>query len=211
MSLALKESAAGGLVGRSNGSVVSCYATGTVSGGPDAEVGGLVGYSKKVIACFATGAVSGGSGAFVGGLVGENRGPLSISYATGAVSGSSHIGGLVGSNHPFEGKITNSYFDKTLRASLKGVGIGHLSDSDPDPLAQTTSDLQGTTDYVEIFETWNLDIDNGLAIGIDNGTLVGDSDLDGPWIFTPASSYPRLRVDFDRDGRIADSEFEAQQ
>ena len=93
----------GGLVGRSAGPISDSYATGSVTGssvtGRSYYVGGLVGgvgSDKTVIASYATGNVSGYS--HIGGLVGNagSGATFTASYATGNVSGYSHIGGLVG-------------------------------------------------------------------------------------------------------------------
>ena len=72
------------------------------------SIGGLIGFSDgSIINSYATGAVTGDS--FVGGLVGLNDddGSVTNSYATGAVTGSSGVGGLVGWS--FRGGVTNSY------------------------------------------------------------------------------------------------------
>jgi len=119
----------GGLVGYNVGGSVGgvtvistisdSYATGAVSG--TAEVGGLVGENNvdgTISDSHATGAViCGNNSAAVGGLVGSNGDTISGSYATGAVRGSTDVGGLVGLNYigaPVGGvtvisKITQSY------------------------------------------------------------------------------------------------------
>ena len=56
------------------------------------------------------------------------------------------------------------------------------------------------TDGSSIYEAWNIDVDNGLAVGVDDGTAAGDSDTDDPWDFGTNSQYPALRVDFNVDG-----------
>lgn len=114
----------GGLVGRLSGSVVDSYATGTVSG--NSQVGGLVGHlagTGTITASYATGGVASQSdyagglvgyldsgsvttshasgsvtstGDYAGGLAGFASGSITMSYATGAVSGGAHVGGLVG-------------------------------------------------------------------------------------------------------------------
>jgi len=90
----------GGLVGLyAYGTLTSCYATGLVSGGY--RVGGLVGYrsSGEITSCYATGSVS-GTDWYVGGLVGANSGTLTSCYATGSVSGTNdYVGGLAGYNN----------------------------------------------------------------------------------------------------------------
>jgi hypothetical protein len=53
---------------------------------------------------YATGAVTGFSS--IGGLVGWNAGSISTSYALGAVTGESFVGGLIGTN---TGMVSNSY------------------------------------------------------------------------------------------------------
>ena len=72
------------------------------------DVGGLVGYSSGTISnSYSSGAVSGSS--YVGGLVGNNNGgTISNSYSSGSVSGSSNVGGLVGSNY---GTLNNSHYN----------------------------------------------------------------------------------------------------
>ena len=76
-----------------------------IQGGND--TGGLVGVSYgNIINSYASGAVSGSL--HVGGLVGHNedRAIIINSYASGAVSGRSNVGGLVGYNH---GRLRNTY------------------------------------------------------------------------------------------------------
>lgn len=98
----------GGLAGTNAGNINNCYSTSIVSGDSNSkDIGGLVGrnYSGSIINCYATGAVS--STSCIGGLVGENLGSIGDCYSTGKVSGDSNIGGLVGYN---EGSIFSSYF-----------------------------------------------------------------------------------------------------
>jgi hypothetical protein len=88
----------GGLVGENGGTLQSCYSTGPVTA--INRVGGLVGVNgSSIIDCHADGNVT-GSTYNVGGLVGENGGwaTVTLSYATGNVSGDSAFGGLVGAN-----------------------------------------------------------------------------------------------------------------
>jgi filamentous hemagglutinin family protein len=105
----------GGLVGNNSGSISLSFAIGTVTG--NHGVGGLVGLNYpsagSIDRAFATGAVFGGND--VGGLVGENRGPITDSYATGAVtSNQDRVGGLTGWN---SSAITNSYATGALHCS----------------------------------------------------------------------------------------------
>ena len=79
------------------GSIAASYATGRVTTRAE-RTGGLVGRNDngEIFASYATGDVTGTSR--VGGLVGSNFGPVSASYALGTVSGTSRVGGLLGSN-----------------------------------------------------------------------------------------------------------------
>ncbi|MDY6944966.1 MAG: YDG domain-containing protein [Pseudomonadota bacterium] len=93
----------------SDGSVTNVgLAGGSVSGSQ--YVGALVGVNRGTVSnSFATTAVT-GSGNRVGGLIGDNQqqGSISNSYATGAVSGAAVIGGLVGGSNG-SGYISNSF------------------------------------------------------------------------------------------------------
>jgi len=96
-------SAAGGLAGINSGTITQSYATGSVSGGNNSVLGGLLGSSyttglTSVSQSYATGNVVGGSYSKIGGLIGGNISPVVRSFATGNVSGGlgSDVGGLIG-------------------------------------------------------------------------------------------------------------------
>ena len=193
----------GGLVGLNadDCTIGASYATGNATGTGN-TVGGLTGSNAGTIsACSATGDASGGSQ--VGGLVGLSTGTIRACYATGDASGVGFLGGLVGRNNG--GTVTNSYFDSTVS-----------NRTDSDDYAKTTTDLQTPTVYDDnadatdgssIYETWNIDVDDGQLIGVDDGTVAGDSDTDDPWEFGTDMQYPALRVDFDVDGAASVVEF----
>ena len=187
----------GGLVGYNNrGTISACYATGAATGSGN-NVGGLVGASRhKISACYAIGDAT-GSGNYVGGLVGYNGGTISASYATGDAGGNNNVGGLVGQN--VGGTITASYFDSDLSDRPAA-----------DSYSKTTSDLQSPTSYTGIYANWNVDVDDGLAIGVDDATMMGDATADDPWHFGTGSQYPALRVDFNGDGSATWEEFGSQ-
>ena len=196
-----------------------CYATGDVSGAN--AVGGLVGSSGVSIrAAYATGNVSGtGSrqmgasecelgGGGVGGLVGNAcyprrfGGHIFASYATGMVSGSVGVGGLVGTTHS-EVVFRNNYWDMEASGVRVGVGEDDLNEngvidgteSHSIGLAgRTTAVLQAPTDYEGIYETWNLDI-----------TLDGEPDT--PWHFGTSRQYPALTADLNENGSATWQEF----
>ena len=188
----------GGFAGYNIGGTISaCYATGNATGTGD-YVGGFAGYNfgGTISACYATGNASGDR--YVGGLVGNNIGTISACYATGDATGTgTNVGGLVGS-----GTATNSYFDSTVsnRPAL-------------DSHAKTTTDLQTPTAYgtsTDIYANWNIDVDNGQPIGVEDGTATGDAAADDPWDFGTNMQYPALQVDFDRDGTSSVVEFGTQ-
>jgi hypothetical protein len=89
-----------GLVGCNvNGTIINCYAAGSVTGGYKSRfLGGLVGWNEDsaISDCFSTGSVAGGR--YLGGLVGTHSGTISDCFSTGQVSGHWFLGGLVGEN-----------------------------------------------------------------------------------------------------------------
>lgn len=119
--------ATGGLVGWNSGIIMSCYATGSVTG--SSSVGGLVGYGYDdgtIMSCYATCSVSGSYA--VGGLVGDNDGIIISCYATGTVISSACVGGIVGGNNNYPTRsITISCFwdmqtsGQTVSASGRGL------------------------------------------------------------------------------------------
>ena len=184
----------GGLVGENTGTIRACYATGDATG-TGHRVGGLVGFNfgGTISACYATGNAT-GTGNRVGGFVGWNVGTIRACYATGDASGSSDVGGLVGS-----GTATNSYFDsdESNRPAL-------------DDYAKTTTELQTPMAYAGIYANWNIDVDNGQPIGVEDGRAAGDAAADDPWDFGTNSQYPVLRVDFNVNGTPTAFEFGGQ-
>ncbi len=127
----------GGLVGESSGKITDSYAIGNVSIHNDSygyrDIGGLAGridsygnmsQSAIIEYSYATGNVTGSRN--VGGLVGENYdGIITVSYATGHTKGHENVGGLVGKNitHWFDTIISQSY----AMGSVEGLGyVGGL-------------------------------------------------------------------------------------
>ncbi|HUV42061.1 MAG TPA: GLUG motif-containing protein [Sedimentisphaerales bacterium] len=97
----------GGLVGWNWSTISNCHATGSVTGYKN--TGGLVGGNYEygtISSCYAEASVSGGFH-YTGGLVGDNRHKISNCYATGNVRGDYATGGLVGSN--FSGTTSNCH------------------------------------------------------------------------------------------------------
>ena len=228
----------GGLVGKNTGTIAASYATGNVNG-DGRSVGGLAGENRggTIAASYATGNVTADndSGHDVddhGGLVGANHssGVIRASYATGNVDGGSdnRVGGLVGRNQ--NATITASYSigmvtgtgSSISRGGLLGVSIspsmfgGSYFDTSRSGTSSTnggrsTSALQTPTEYgTNTYAGWNIDVDNGLTRGVDNGTMAGDAAADDPWDFGTSSQYPALKVDFNGDGTATVAEFGSQ-
>lgn len=85
--------------------------------------GGLVGYNTdgyaEITDCYSTGKVSGTSN--IGGLVGTSYGKISNSYSIAKTEGTSSVGGVVG--YLGKGTITNSYYSPSksgIETSAKG-------------------------------------------------------------------------------------------
>ncbi len=133
------DSYAGSLVGRSEGSINSSYATGSVNGGGNYYVGGLVGWlmpGGTISNSYAAGMVA---SEHAGGLVGRNEGTISNSYASGAVTGTSS-GGLTGLND--SGVVTDSFWDIGTTGRSTSTGGSGLTTAEMMKLAS--------------FSNWNI-------------------------------------------------------
>jgi len=86
----------GGLVGYSDGEVVSCSSSCFVKGmeGFAINVGGLAGWSRNLYSSHSTGTVQGYY--YVGGLTGNNDGNIVNCFSTSNVYGTQEVGGLIG-------------------------------------------------------------------------------------------------------------------
>lgn len=121
---------AGGLAGINNGSVVNCYATGSVNAAGTIPhyiitLGSLVGENDGSIAnSYATGSVSDSDNANTGGLVGYNIGTITNCYAVGNVEGNdiANSGGFVGLCVK-TGVITNGYWNSDAAQTVKGAPV----------------------------------------------------------------------------------------
>lgn len=115
----------GSLVGYfSSGTITNCYARGGSVSGRD-FVGGLVGENNRgtITNCYSNSSVSGTTD--VGGLVGSNYGTIIDCYSTDSVSGILKIGGLVGYNGV--GTITNSYSNADVSGNQEVGGLVGLN------------------------------------------------------------------------------------
>ena len=128
---------AGGLAGYNDGGITQSFAIGSVNGGVEANVGGLIGWNDVdglVNQSYATGSATGGDGAWAGGLVGENNGDIDQAYAMGVVrvgantpSYSAEAGGLVGHN---EGTIEDAFATGMVLSSDPAAFVGGVVGED---------------------------------------------------------------------------------
>ena len=145
----------GGLVGRNRGVIRNSYASGDVSG--PCDVGGLVAESfvgSEIVNSYASGNVHRTGGCMddgtldsAGGLVGYHRGLLKNSYASGRVSGSGAIGGLVGDAE--NSTVEFSYWDSTVNSDITA--------DDEDGIATSTVVLQTPQSAEGIYADWSSD------------------------------------------------------
>ena len=145
------------------------------------------------------------TGGGVGGLVGSSCGVIEASYATGAVSGATAVGGLIGSGR--FAKARSAYWD--LETSGVRVGVGEDDENNNGVIdgterlrlgagGKTTAELQTPTDYTDIYETWNVELGD---------SFFDDGETDDPWDFGTATQYPVLSLDLDDDNRATWQEF----
>ncbi len=209
--------ATGALVGDGGvgSSILSSYATGRVSG--TIGVGGLVGrHHGSVSASYAAVSIT-ATGDGAGGLVGrlEEGASVTASYATGAVSGTDHIGGLVGSMEPHTAgntTVTASY------ATGPVSGRDHVGGLVGSNLFRVGGvDVSGTiTASYHDAETSGVaavlgDGPAGTAAAQTTTALQSPTDATGiyadwsadVWDFGTASQYPALKADFSDADSIA--------
>ena len=177
--------------------ILASYATGDVSG----RGARLTESDSGLIICDGLGFVTpagpveptSSAGGGVGGLVGSSCGVIEASYATGAVSGTAAVGGLVGTASRLF--VRSGYW--ALETSGVRVGVGENDTNDNGVLngaespwlgvgGMTTGALQGPTDYTGIYETWTID---------------------DPWDFGTTTQYPALSMDVDDSGQATWQEF----
>lgn len=202
----------GGFIGwiddssRDNGTLINCYATGTVTG-VDA-VGGFIGVgsSDYISGCFATGPVCGRNS--VGGFSGGSS-YLSYCYATGHVKGNNSVGGLTGNGgslfrcyatgnvdgNNYVGGLTGSHGEQTIDQcfatgdvnGIQYVGglVGHLYNEEMSQLVSSyamgnvtgENYVGGLAGYIENEVFLIGNYSAGKVNGISNvGGLIGYAD-----------------------------------
>lgn len=179
----------GGIVGWNDGTVLSTYTSGYISG--FADVGGIVGDAHAgLIHSSGSSATIWGEQDNIGGLVGENyHTPIFNSYATGNVnSGRWRIGGLVGSNRAgilinnyATGNVTGQKYVGGLAGSsislgYDEIGVGRIENSYATGNVQgdqLVGGLVGKTGHI-ITNAYS----SGSVIGLTQiGAVIGSTDL----------------------------------
>jgi hypothetical protein len=196
----------GGLCGRNGGTIINCYATGSVSGllnvgvlcGSNDKgtinnssatgsatgsfrIGGLCGlnfYSSTISNCCATVSVSGGVGSQdIGGLCGHNYSTINNCYSTGSVSGITNVGGLCGYNSG--GTFDNCFWDTDTSGLDWSAGGTGLPTEDMQKLITFTA---AGWDFVEESANGTEDIWRMCVDGIDYPHLYFQHKVNGDFV-----------------------------
>ncbi len=174
-----QQQSAGGLVGRSSGTITKSYARANVKGESD-DVGGLVGSATASISgSHATGDVEGNN--HVGGLVGSTTASISGSHATGTVKGrSNRVGGLVGyttaiiSSSHATGRVSGEQYVGGLAGEIN-VGLDGITKSYATGVVMGTDNVGGLVGNVAGGDIANS-YATGMVIGSNRvGGLVGST------------------------------------
>jgi filamentous hemagglutinin family protein len=185
----------GGLIGGSDGTVQSSYATGAVAGVN--STGGLIGRSNgtgTVTSSYATGAVTGAGS--TGGLVGLNYGAATGSYATGAVTGTAigavaanGTGGLVGTQQT-TGSVTASYATGAIVGGLNVGGLVGVSSLGTSVLASyATGTVSGVQNVGGLLGQTTASVQSSYATGAVKATGPKVGGLAGQNNWTIQASY----------------------
>ena len=113
--------------------------------GLNVGAGGMIGYTytnNSISNCYATGSVSGSSN--VGGLVGRARGSISNCYFSGSVTGDTDVGGLVGYTN--ELSIVNCYSTGSVTGGGEETGglVGYFEGSGIVANCYSTANISGS-------------------------------------------------------------------
>ena len=172
----------GGVAGHmdSNTTLTACSSTGSVTatGSDEVGAGGVVGHITKdaaVTACYATGNVTATQGNNAGGVAGSSGGGTITAcyHATGTVSGSARVGGVLGLNQTgidLSGTVTACYWQND-----QSQGIGE--------------DQVGTAETTKVEDNWAAAIDKmnaALAITDINWRYVQADDSSLPPVLKTA-------------------------
>ena len=120
----------GAIVGENQGTIENCYVTGEVNG--RMSVGGAAGYNAGVIKnCYTTCDVTSSSGTGTGGIVGSNSHvatQIANCYATGKISGTDFVGGIVGNiNNSSNGTFERCVALNSEVSASDGTNVGRIA------------------------------------------------------------------------------------
>ena len=116
----------GGIAGTNNGTIQSCYATGSIIGGSD--VGGISGMNNgTIINCYTTSNVTGSFR--VGGITGIINGNAECCYSTGKINGVVNTGGLAGYVSKNAWLYCSIALNSMVTSDIKPVDIGRVAGS----------------------------------------------------------------------------------
>ena len=133
-----------GVAGATTGTVENSFNTGTVvsnGGGTNDQIGGISGRVFGTIRdSYSTGTVNGSTATGVGGAIGLVAPAATVTriYSTGAVSGGSSVGGLVGTIDGGGVFVSNDSFWNTTTSGLSTSAVG---------VGKTTAELQTLTTF----------------------------------------------------------------
>lgn len=198
----------GGLLGGSAANqctVKDCFSTGTVSGCN--QIGGLAGQAESLLMerCYSESTVM-GTNQYIGGLIGYNSNyETRDCFASGAVSGASNVGGLIGLQSSGQKTIENCYAVGAVTGNSCGGFIGIINvyaeapaiinhnffDTDTTGQAKgiANSDIAGITEKTTsemkqkaTFQGWNFE---------------GDGINPPVWYIRETQTYPQLGISVD--------------
>jgi hypothetical protein len=190
----------GCLVGYSEGTITSCYATGAAVCTGTGN-GGLVGYvwDGSVTSSYAAVDVTSGS-TYAGGLAGINYSDITNCYATGSVHGTVNVGGLVGfngySNAEYNGTISYCYSAGEVNGTNYVGGLVGLNGADDGAITASFWDVNasgqdasagGTGETTAEMQTQSTFTDAGWDFV--GETANGPNDI---WKMPSAGGYPIL-------------------
>ncbi len=165
----------GGIVGlNTDARLSSSYSLASVTAS-GTNAGGAVGFSSHSLVqhSYARGAVTGTSA--VGGLIGRNNGALLFAYAAGRVSARDGLGGLVGDNTG--GTVQAAYWDADVAATKNGAGT-----------PRSSSELKSLTAASARFDAADLPCSRtGAAPAVARGAPPATV-----WQFGAGDTYPTL-------------------
>ncbi|PVX35515.1 YDG domain-containing protein [Janthinobacterium sp. 78] len=170
----------GALVGTNAGTISNSRAAGTVVAGAFGAAGGLVGENAAggFIKNSSSAVAATSTNYFAGGLAVYNRGTISDSYATGAVSvggtGGSYGGGLAAINTG-EGTVTNSYATGNVTGASGLGGLLGRIESGAVTNSYATGNVTGTNNLGGLVGVSAGPISNSYA----TGNVTGNSTVGG--------------------------------